>query len=211
MIEDSITQSASTFECKMFEMLDLPIALNIDRFHVSSTLCLISFEHWLAVKRLIESQLMPSAATLMRSQYESLVRSVWSHQFATNEMIGKLNSDINKDSEQAAKNLPGVNDMMNEIKKNAHPNIATPLSEIKLHSWNAFNSFTHSGVHAIARFRNGFPSELEVTCYRQSNGMALLAGMQYAMLCGAQTLQKELIKLSLENQKCMPAILAQAQ
>lgn len=206
MIELSTIQSAKAFECKMFELLDMPIALEIERFKVSSSLCLISFDHWLAVKNLLESQLYPSAITLMRSQYEALVKSVWSHICATNDTIEKLYRDLDKESEQAAKNLPGLNEIMKDIKKSAHPNIANPLSEIKTHSWNAFNSFTHSGIHAISRFRNGFPSDLADICYRQANGIALLTGMQYVLLCGAQQLQNELIKISIEHNSCMPKV-----
>lgn len=205
MIQKEIIKYASEFEQEMFDLIEFSIGLDIERFRISATLCMISFEHWSAARTLIENNLFPSAITIMRSQYEALVRSVWSQNFATNDMIAKLSNDLDKDAEQAAKNLPSVNDMMKDIQKSAHKNISAPLSEIKIYSWNAFNSFTHSGIHAISRFRNGFPEALINTCYRQSNGMALLTGMQYLLLCGKQELQKELVRLSLRYAICMPS------
>jgi hypothetical protein len=119
-------------------------------------------------------------------------------------MILKLCDDLDPTTEQNAKNIPGVAEMISSLKQGAPKNIAIPLAEFKQHSWNALNSFTHSGLHAIARSKTGYPNEIIENTFRQSNGLALLAGMQYALLINIPNLQNTLIELSLQYQDCMP-------
>ncbi|WP_428993345.1 DUF6988 family protein [Stenotrophomonas maltophilia] len=72
-----------------------------------SALCQMSLEHALAVQSLIAT-LPQSAISLVRPQYEALVRATWACHAATDTDIEKLLAPLTLESQQAAKRLPGV-------------------------------------------------------------------------------------------------------
>lgn len=199
---NTISKQTSDFEEAIFAELDLPLALEIKRFDVSSIICGISFDFWRGTRLMLDTRMITPAATLLRSQFESIVRSIWILNNATNEVIDKLSADLSPESEQAAKNLPTVNEMMPILEKSIHPNAFAPLNEFKHYSWRALNSHTHSGIHAVARGRSDSPDEINNAVYRLSNGLAVTAAMHYVILCGRQDLQKRIISISLDFPEC---------
>ena len=58
-------------------------------------------------------------ATRHRSQFEALVRSVWLAYGARDSDLAKLTATLDLESEQAAKNVPTVNVMMQHIQEKA--------------------------------------------------------------------------------------------
>lgn len=47
------------------------------------------------------------------------------------------------------------------------------------------NAFAHSGLHALARTRDGFPEQLAVDVVKTSNGMVHMAARLMARLLGS--------------------------
>lgn len=66
---------------------------------------------------LIALALANSAVGLMRIQFEALMRAAWLLYAAPEATIVKLLSPLTLDSEKAAKNLPGVNEMLEGLRK----------------------------------------------------------------------------------------------
>lgn len=152
--------------------------------------------------------MLPSAAVVQRSQFEAIVRSIWLLNVASNDQVLKLSMDLNEDSERSAKNIPLANDMLNALATGADKNAYDALMRFKDNSWNALNSFVHSGIHAIYRHKAGYPENLAIDVLRNSNGLAVLAGMQYSILSGFQNLQKSILELAEKHSRCMPTALS---
>lgn len=147
----------------------------------------LSIEHAHAVRTLIRVRTGNSACALLRIQYEALVRTGWAIYAATDAQIERLNLPLSPESQQAAKNLPGAQDMLEALKKKlaAEPALVgfvVPLIQIHEVSWRPLNSFVHGGQHPLQRTAGRFPVPLATQVLRNSNGMLHMAHRMVARL-----------------------------
>ena len=185
-------------------MLDLRPFDNSDRVRVSALACSMSLEHWDATRLLLMSELLPSALVVHRSQFEALVRSIWILYAATDESISKLAVELTLESEQAAKNLPSVLVMMEAIRAKAPPQAHDVLVRFKDNSWKALNSYAHAGIHPLRRHEQGYPISLITNVFKNTNGLAMVSGMQAVVLAGQQPMQKQILQLASQYPNCLP-------
>ena len=185
-------------------MIDLPLFDDSKRLSVSDVSCSMSMEHWRAVLNLLEGGLLPSAVVIQRAQFESLLRSIWLLYAANDGHIGKLSAELTFESEQDAKNLPQVAEMMTSLSKKGPLQAFDALNRFKENSWKTLNSYAHAGIHPIRRHAEGYPVQLIESIARNSNGLAILSAMQAVVLAGAQPLQKDILNLASQYDDCMP-------
>lgn len=191
---------------KLHEIFTLPLYNDSDRIRVSHVACSMSVEHWEATCTLLTEGYLPSALVIHRAQYESLVRSVWLLHAASDEQIGKLSVELNLESEQAAKNLPSISDMMKALSIKVPPQAFDALQQFKENSWNALNSYAHAGIHPLRRHEQGYPPMLMDNIVRNANGLVIIAAMQAASLTGNQMLMKEIHSWQFEYKACLPPV-----
>jgi hypothetical protein len=175
-----------------------------ERVRISDLSCTLALEHWDAARKLFASALLPSALVIHRAQFEALVRSVWSLYAASEDQLAKLATTLNLDTEQAAKNLPQVAEMMQAIAVKAPPEPYIALLRFKDNSWKALNSYVHAGIHPLRRHEEGYPLPLIEAAFRNANGLAIFSGMQAVVLSGMQPLQKNVLNLAARYPNCMP-------
>lgn len=192
------------FAAKLFEFVDLPLYDHSTRLVTSDVACSMSLEHWSATLQLLQSALLPSAVTVHRAQFEALLRSIWILYAATDQQIDKLASELNLETEQAAKNLPQVAVMLTALEKNGPPQAFEALTRFKDNSWKALNSYAHAGIHPIRRHADGYPIPILESIAKNANGLAVVAAMQASVLSGAQPLQREILDLASKYPECMP-------
>ena len=175
------------------------------RSKVSTMLCAISIEHGGATRVLAASSLFTSAIAVVRSQYEAVVRGVWVCYSASEADLEKLTADLNSTNQQAAKNLPSVNEMLADLAK--VPDAAIPyqaFTEFRQSSWTALNSYVHAGLHPLSRSMKGYPVELVVQFVKVSNALAVVAAMQVAMFTGYQSIVRGVRDLHVPYANCLP-------
>jgi hypothetical protein len=199
-----IAKNSDEFAIELSALLDLPLSLDIERFHVSGVLCSLAFEYWHGTRSLVLNNFLPCAATTLRSQFESILRSIWVLYVASNDQIEKLSDNLCADSENAAKKIPLANDMLIALSKGGDKNAYDALIRFKNNSWGALNSFVHSGIHAVYRHKEGYPEEILVNLLKNSNGLAVISAMHFAILSGNQPMQKDIIDLAGKRPHCMP-------
>ena len=146
-----------------------------------------------------------SSFVVLRAQFEAVLRAVWAFYSATDNQISRISARLNTETEQSAKNLPQVHDMLDSLA--ASPNAKVPfqaLSEFKGSAWRALNSYAHGGIHPLNRMADGYPIELIIANVKVSNALAMVAAMQFCILTGINGLQKQLAPLNERFGDCLP-------
>lgn len=186
------------------EIIDLPLFDDSSRIRTSDVACSLSLEHWHSARVLLRSGLLPSALVVHRAQFEALTRSIWLAYAASDEQISKLTGDLSLESEQAAKNMPQIAQMMQALDKSGPQQAYEALARFKENSWKALNSYAHAGIHPIRRHHDGYPLKLlhDVLC--NTNGLAVMSCMQAVVLSGQQPLQRTLLELAGKHSACIP-------
>ena len=185
-------------------MIDAPLFDDSPRLQISDVACSLSLEHWDSARALLRSGLLPSAIVVHRAQFEALARSIWLLYAASDDQLSKLAATLSLESEQAAKNMPQIAEMIQDLAKKAPPPAYDALSRFKESSWKALNSYAHAGLHPIRRHAEGYPGELLENILRNANGLAVVGCMQAVVLSGQQPLQRSILVLAAKHSTCMP-------
>jgi hypothetical protein len=185
-------------------MLELPRYDGSDRIRASHVACELSVEHWDAMRILFGGGYVSSAIALHRLQFEALVRSLWLLYAALDDQVAKLAAQLDVESEQQAKNLPLVADMMNTLSKRAPVAAYEALKGFRDASWKPLNSYVHAGIHPLYRLDDGYPVELVDDIVRMTNGLGILSGKQASALAGSRVHMKEAQRLCFEYRDCLP-------
>jgi len=202
-LDDTLEESDSLAE-ELLGLVDLSLCNETARVSVADVACSLSFEHWHSVRLLLAAGLLSSALAVHRSQFEAVLRSVWLTYAASDSDIAKLTANLDLKSEQAAKNISQAQHMMEALAKSGPKEAHAALSRFKHNSWKALNSYAHAGLHPLRRHEDGYPVGLAHGVLCNANGLAILSGMQAAVLRGAQPLQREVLALASKHPTCMP-------
>jgi len=167
----------------------------------------MALEHWDATRVLFARGLLPSGVVVHRAQFEATVRSIWVLYAANDDQINKLINNLTLDTEQAAKNMPMVANMMNDLSAKAPEQAYEALLRFKDNNWKALNSYAHAGIHPIRRHEEGDPIDLLINFFKNTNALAVVTAMQIAILSGRQLLQREIQTLVSRWSECMPPLL----
>ena len=205
MIEHEIFQRSDLLLQNLIETIDRPLYENSARLCASGNFTQISIEHSCAVRTLSETRMFTSAFVVMRAQFDALLRAIWVLHCANDNHVARLSGPLDSDGEQAAKNLPQSQDMLDALAKVPFAKVPfDALTEFKDSSWKALNSFTHAGLHPLKRLVEGYPFEMVFANVRMSNALALMAGMHFCLLTGVPNLQKELLPFYDRFEDCLP-------
>jgi hypothetical protein len=202
--DDDIFRKSDVLAQRLMNIIDLPLLNDSHRIKVGDVACSLSFEHWHAVRALLESGLLPSASVVHRVQFETLVRAVWITYAASDDDIDRLSNDLTLESEQAAKNMPQASIMLAALEKSGPREAHEALNRFKHYSWKALNSYVHAGIHSIQRHGNGYPIQLIHGVLCNANGLAVMSAMQAVVLSGEQPLQRDILDLASAFSECMP-------
>jgi len=189
---------------ELIALIDLPLFDDSLRIRTSNVACSLSLEHWASVRVLLRSGLLSSATVVHRAQFEALARSIWLLYAASDTHLSKLTATLSSESEQAAKNMPQIAEMMQALANSGPQQAYDALCRFKDISWKALNSYAHAGIHPIQRYHEGYPLQLLHNVLRNANGLAVFAGMQAAVLSGQQSLQRSILALAAKHPVCMP-------
>lgn len=148
-------------------------AFSEDRYRAAQGLCAISLHHGQAVLSLLPA-LPASAIALVRPQYESLVRAVWAMHAATDAQLQRMLAPLTIESQQAAKKLPGVPEMLEKLEASGPRGAAALLGRARERLNDGLNSFVHGGIHPFARHQAGYPIGLLMGVLKNSNAMGML-------------------------------------
>jgi hypothetical protein len=144
-------------------------------------LCAVSLQHGAGTRALL-APLPASAIALMRPQFESLVRAVWCVHAASDGQLARLLAPLSEESQQAAKSLLGVPEMLSALETAGPRGSAASLTRARTRLNDGLNSFIHGGIHPFARERDGYPDGLLMDVLKNSNALAVLSLIVLATL-----------------------------
>lgn len=203
-LNEDIFRKSDLLAETLLNLIDIPLLNNSSRIKTGDVACSLSFEHWNSVRALLECGLLPSSLVVHRAQFEALVRSIWMTYAASDDHINKLSGNLTLESEQAAKNIPQVAEMLSALEKSGPREAYNALSQFKDNSWKQLNSYVHAGIHPIRRHSEGYPIKLIYDVLRNTNGLAVMSAMQAVVLSGVQPMQKNILELASQFNECMP-------
>lgn len=187
-----------------FPAAGVVLSIDSEKNQLVASACQLCIEHASVVRLAFVTDSPSSGSAVLRLQYEALLRAVWLYFVATPAQIDKLGRDLTPESEHAAKNLPGANDMLAKVLEVAPVGLTEHLAEFNQYSRHALNSYVHSGIHPLRRVRDGFPEEMALTLVRFSNGLMHLAYRMLAMLMGSQRRMDKVTRLYQAFPDCCP-------
>lgn len=147
---------------------------------------LLSLEHALGAVVLFQQGLFPSAVALARPQYESLVRGIWLLYAASDNWVEKLSEPLTMESAKRANEGLGLADMLKALagSPDAPAAIVGQLREYKDVTWEAMCSYTHGGLHPLARTISGYSAPLIHDVLRNANAVVALTAQLQSILTG---------------------------
>lgn len=152
---DQLLARSALLEDRLASFLSLPLFESTSRLRASRSLASLGFEHAQSVKYLVAAGLCTSAAALLRIQYESLVRALWTFYVATDEQTELILQELTEQSAKKASKIPMLSQMLVEIEEKAPHAPVAHLKEFKHYSWRPLSSFVHGGIHAVNRHGKG--------------------------------------------------------
>lgn len=159
----------------------------------------ISSEHGHAVHLLAKEGCNISASSLLRLQFESLIRAQWIYWVAKDDIVERFYKPLTQqNASQAEKRIPTINIILKDLDDAAREGIVPEravamMREFKELTMKPANSYVHTGMHAFSRKKDGFPEPLIIQILQNSNGLeALNAMLLSTVLNSADMIQKVL-------------------
>jgi hypothetical protein len=179
----------------------------LERVRAAIGLALVANEHGRALRALVTLGLMPSAISLMRSQFEALTRSAWLMWAAKDADIERIQAPLTLETEKAASKLPMLSKMLEEVAASAPPGPSQMLGQFKQTSLASLNSYVHGGIHVLHRQGEGYPEHLVQQIVRNANGLQVMAGMLLAMFGSSQEAGRKMARIQPGFADCLPPLL----
>jgi hypothetical protein len=175
------------------------------RGEAALAMCEVAFEHAASLKLLISVGQFTSGVAMLRLQYEALVRAVWLWHVAKDNHVERLQTPLTIESQQGAKNLPSVKDMLADLSRDGPPGAGRILTRFRDRLWDGLNSFVHGGIHPLQRKSHGYPTTLLEDLIKNSNAVSFLTATVMAELAYDAEIASRLVVLSTEFGDCVPA------
>lgn len=178
------------------------------RYLVSFQAGLLSLEHATGAFVLIGQRLFPSAYTLMRPQYECLVRGIWLLHAASDTWVKKLAEPLTLESANRANEGPMLAEMLKQLESspNSPGPIVEQLKQYRDATWKAMNSYAHGGLHPLSRTLTGYPAQLTYDVVRNSNAVISLTTQLASILSGNPLNMEPVRRFHIEYADCLPIL-----
>ncbi len=201
---EDLQQASRELELIIFQILELQPHQNDNKSKISKIACEISIEHSISIKDLIYLSRVTSAISLLRLQFESLVRAYWVYNAASDTDTNKLAADLDPITAKSADGLPMLSEMITKLDGKIGNATYGMLQEFKHYSWKVTSSYVHCGLHAVSRNEKGFPLELVINIIKQSNGLMIMASMLVAQIANNYYAAQHIIKLQDDFSLALP-------
>lgn len=176
------------------------------RAEVALGMCNISFEHSDSLRLLSAAGFFTSSISLLRPQFETLLRASWLWHAASDDQLSLINTSLTLESQQAAKKMRPVVDMLKDLERNGPRGASRLFARFRDRLGDGLNSFLHGGIHPLQRAINGYPEILLIDVIKNSNALLLLALLVTAELGDNVEIASSLVILNKQFGDILPAL-----
>lgn len=201
---NQLLSRSAELETRIATFLGLTLFDDSPRLQAVRSVASLGFEHAQSLKYLTAASLCTSAAALLRVQYESLVRAIWTLHCATDQEVELMLAELTHETAKQASKIPMLSRMLDDIEAKAPHVPVASLREFKHYSWKPLSSYVHGGIHAVHRHGRGFPIELALMQIRHSNGLLGLAGNLLLIIAGVPAEAGVMTGIYKEFADCLP-------
>lgn len=196
------------FHQRVAENLAQLDALPALRYDLALKSALLSREHGAAAFVLIAGQFYAPGYTLLRTQFETLVRGIWLMYAASDTWIEKLSRPLSAETAETTRDALMVDKMLKGLRasESAPPALLDQIEACRDTIWKALNSYSHGGFHPLARLETGYPLRLSYDVLRNSNALVALASQLAANVSDDQQAMLPVRTLHVEFADCLPII-----
>lgn len=176
------------------------------RFDLVLRSAMLSAEHGAGALVLIAEGLHGPGYTLLRPQFETLVRSGWLMYAASDEWVERLARPLSVEAAETGKDAPMVADMLKVLGASpaAPQGLVAQLEDCRKVMWKALNSFAHGGLHPLARLGTGYPRQLSHDVLRNSNALLAMALQLAIIATGELQWMEQFRALHVDFADCLP-------
>jgi len=165
----------------------------------------ITMEHGAGISSLFKDSNPTAAFSLVRLQFEAMVRGSWIT-FAANEAwLQKFAAPVTDNFGAEPNSFPPVPSMLDALRtaESAPPELASSLSALKALAWDSLNSYTHGGLRQMIRALEGYEVELQLWMMRTSASLTYVATQLLAFVVKDPALSHNLHAVRLAFSDCM--------
>lgn len=212
MTEDKLSallERSFAFQAAVQKHVGMLAPVSRGRSEIAFQSGLLSLEHGFSALILVEQELYSSSLSLMRPQYESLLRGVWLLYAATNEEVVKLTRPLTVLSAQQAANADfSVKKMLDKLEScpDAPMALTLQLKEFKEITGKALNDYTHGGLHALSRSSTGYPIQLIYDVVRNSNAVVAIGAQLASILTDDNENMQPVRRMHEDFADCLPTL-----
>ncbi|CAG9184081.1 DUF6988 domain-containing protein [Cupriavidus respiraculi] len=179
-----------------------------DRRAIAAFRCgLMSVEHASGALALLSIGLPSPALALLRPQFETLVRGIWLLYAADEKWVAQYFEPLTETSAVAGDKAPGMALMLDALSAVEEPSARAVIGQLLQYrdlNWKALNSYTHGGMHPMARSGDGYPDELVENVLKNANGLVCVAAQLAAVVSGDADRMEPVRQLHRDFADCIP-------
>lgn len=201
-----LLQRSNELDGALITLLDLGSFDDSERAQTASTLCSIAWQHGIAARLLIASDLPTTGIAVLRLQFEAITRAIWLAYAADDDQVSLISAPLQRENELAASKLPSVTKILSGLQGKAPPGAVDMLHSFKEVTWPALNSFVHSGLHPLKRHDEGYPPALVRQILVNVNALVTMTAMMLANLTGDAVISKRVSQIQRSFADCLPEL-----
>lgn len=130
----------------------------------------IVYEHSRSICHLISQELFLTSMSVLRLQFDVLIRQWWIFFVAANSQIEKLATPLTRENFTIMNNpVISTEEMLDDLDKKAQVGLHARLVQSRNDSAKVLSSFVHTGVHPYEWIKAGIPVNVILNVLKQSN------------------------------------------
>ncbi|SHE76250.1 hypothetical protein SAMN04487965_0599 [Microbulbifer donghaiensis] len=204
---ERLLKKSYELEAELGQFFQLGLRDDSANFVASHAMCSLAFEYAESVKYLVAAEKYNAAISLLRLQFEVLVKGMWCLYSAPEKAIENLFTPISIDNFKQLNKTPGLSQMLEELEGKAPREATSMLNEFKECHWQPLCSFVHGGVFAFQTHAIGFPPSLILNMLQTSNAISTMVAMLMIILSGDIEQRGKLTELQRKYADCLPILL----